>query len=570
MHGEPALPAGFSHFPYVNPDAPKGGRLVNGVLGTFDSLNPFVINGLALPDIRGYVVESLMIRGYDEPFTLYGLLARSIATDDARSFATFTLDPDARFSDGAPVTPEDVIFSWQLLRDHGRPLHRTYYSKVTKVEKVGERGVRFDIAAANDRELPLILALMPILPKHAIDVSTFEETSLTAPIGSGPYQVTEVKPGERVTLKRNPAYWGRDRAVNRGQWNFDEIRYDFYRDGASLFEAFKRGLYDVRVETDPARWETGYDIPAVREKRIVKEAFPIGEPAGMSGFVFNTRRPLFADIRVRRALGLLFDFKWVNRNFYFGDVRRTAGYFDGSELSAVHRPADARERVLLAPFPDAVTPAILGGTWSPPSSDGSGRDRTTLRDALALLSQAGWKLSGTHLLNRKSGQPFAFEILVTTREQERLALAYARDLKRAGIVARVRMVDAVQYDRRRQTFDFDMIQYHWVQSLSPGNEQAFYWGSAAAGQDGSRNYMGVKSAAIDAMIAAMLSARERADLVAAARALDRVLMSGFYVMPLFHRSDQWVARWVGVERPAKTSIHGILPETWWRRPEAKP
>jgi peptide/nickel transport system substrate-binding protein len=511
-----------------------------------------------------------MIRGYDEPFTLYGLLARSIATDDARSFATFTLDPDARFSDGTPVTPEDVIFSWQLLRDHGRPLHRTYYSKVTSVEKVGERGVRFDIAAANDRELPLILALMPILPKHAIDVATFEETSFTAPMGSGPYQVAEVKPGERVTLKRNPAYWGRVRAVNRGQWNFDEIRYDFYRDGASLFEAFKRGLYDVRVETDPARWETGYDIPAVREKRIVKEAFPIGEPAGMSGFVFNTRRPLFADIRVRRALGLLFDFNWVNRNFYFGDVRRTVGYFDGSEHSAVHRAADARERALLAPFLDAVMPAILDGTWSPPSSDGSGRDRTTLRDALALLSQAGWKLSGTHLLNRKSGEPFAFEILVTTREQERLALAYMRDLKRAGIAAKVRMVDAVQYDRRRQTFDFDMIQYHWAQSLSPGNEQAFYWGSAAADQDGSRNYMGVKSPAIDAMIAAMLSARERADLVAAARALDRVLMSGFYVMPLFHRSDQWVARWVEIERPAKTSIHGILPETWWHRPEARP
>jgi peptide/nickel transport system substrate-binding protein len=569
MHGEPALPAGFSHFPYVNPAAPKGGRLVNGVLGTFDSLNPFIVMGLALPDIRGYVVESLMTRGYDEPFTLYGLLARTITTDDARSFATFTLDPNARFSDGTPVTPEDVIFSWELLRDHGRPSHRTYYSKVTKAEKVGDRGIRFDLSAADDRELPLILALMPILAKHATDVATFEQTSFTSPLGSGPYVVTEVVPGERVLFKRNPDYWGRDLGVNKGQWNFDEIRYDFYRDGASYFEAFKRGLYDVRIETDPARWETGYDIPAVREKRIVKDTVATGEPAGMSGFVFNTRRALFADPRVRRALGMLFDFAWVNRNFYFGDGVRTAGYFDGSELSAYHRPADARERALLAPFPGVVPHDILEGTWSPPRADGTGRDRSALRNALSLLGQAGWRLSGTHLVNRKSGERFSFEILVTTREQERLALAYGRDLKRAGIDASPRMVDAVQYDRRRQTFDFDMIQYHWVQSLSPGNEQSFYWGSAAADQNGSRNYMGVKSPAIDAMIEAMLAARERSDFVSAVRALDRVLMAGFYVMPLFHLPDQWIARWAAIRRPAKTSVHGILPETWWRDPEAR-
>jgi peptide/nickel transport system substrate-binding protein len=462
-----------------------------------------------------------------------------------------------------------VLFSWELLRDHGRPSHRTYYSKVTKAEKVGDHGVRFDLSTADDRELPLILALMPILPKHATDPATFEQTSLKSPVGSGPYVVDDVRPGERVTLRRNPDYWGRDLGVNKGQWNFDEIRFDFYRDGGSYFEAFKRHLYDVRIETDPGRWETGYDIPAVREKRIVKETIPTGEPAGMSGFVFNTRRALFADRRVRRALGMLFDFRWVNRNFYFGDGKRTAGYFDGSELSAHHRAADARERALLAPFPDAVPRDILEGTWSPPTADGSGRDRTALRNALALLAQAGWHLSGTDLLNRKTGEPFAFEILVTTREQERLALAYARDLKRAGIDAKPRMVDAVQYDRRRQTFDFDMIQYHWAQSLSPGNEQSFYWGSAAADQNGSRNYLGVNSPAVDAMIAAMLAARERPDFVSAVRALDRVLMAGFYVMPLFHLPGQWVARWSEITRPAKTSLQGILPETWWREPEAR-
>jgi peptide/nickel transport system substrate-binding protein len=569
MHGDPALPEGFTHFRYVNPVAPKGGRLVNALLGTFDSLNPFIVKGLPLQEIRGYVVESLMARGYDEPFTLYGLLARTVETDDERSYVTFTLDPAARFSDGTPVTPDDVIFSWQLLRDHGRPNHRTYYAKVTKAEANGGNGVRFDLSGASDRELPLILALMPVLSKHAVNAATFEETTFTSPLGSGPYTVSEVRPGERVTLRRNPNYWARDLGVSRGFWNFDEVRFDFYRDANSHFEAFKRGLYDVRAETDPARWETGYDVPAVREKQIVKEDIATGLPAGMSGFVFNTRRPLFSDIRVREALGLLFDFEWINRNFFFDLCRRTASYFEGSELSAQGRPADASERKLLAAYPEAVRHDVLEGKWSPSASDGSGRDRDTLRRALALLSAAGWELEGTELRDRGSGRPFAFEILVTTKDQERLALSYARDLRRAGIDAKIRLVDAVQYDRRRQTYDFDMLQNAWGASLSPGNEQSFYWGAAAADVPGTRNYMGVKSAAVDTMIEAMLAARDRPDFVAAVRALDRVLISGFYVVPLFHVPDQWVARWTHVERPSETSLYGYLPETWWRQPRGQ-
>jgi peptide/nickel transport system substrate-binding protein len=378
-----------------------------------------------------------------------------------------------------------------------------------------------------------------------------------------------VRPGERVTLRRNPNYWARDLGVSRGFWNFDEVRFDFYRDANSHFEAFKRGLYDVRAETDPARWETGYDVPAVREKQIVKEDIATGLPAGMSGFVFNTRRPLFSDIRVREALGLLFDFEWVNRSFFFDLCRRTASYFEGSELSAQGRPADASERKLLAAYPEAVRHDVLEGKWSPSASDGSGRDRDTLRRALALLSAAGWELEGTELRDRGSGRPFAFEILVTTKDQERLALSYARDLRRAGIDAKIRLVDAVQYDRRRQTYDFDMLQNAWGASLSPGNEQSFYWGAAAADVPGTRNYMGVKSAAVDAMIEAMLAARERPDFVAAVRALDRVLISGFYVVPLFHVPDQWVARWTHVERPSETSLYGYLPETWWRQPRGQ-
>src|SRR3984885_2536097 len=294
MHGEPAMPDGFTAFPYANPDAPKGGRLVQGVLGTFDSLNPFIVQGLAVQAIRGYVVETLMARGYDEPFTLYGLLARTVETDDARDYVPFGLDPAARFSDGTPVTAEDVVFSWQLLRDHGRLNHRTYYSKVTKAEVLDPRTVRFDLTGSNDRELPLILGLMPILPKHAIDVATFENSTLKSPIGSGPYLVAAVDAGKSITFKRDPNYWGRALAVNRGFWNFDDIRFDYYRDANAYFEAFKAGIYDVRTEEAPNRWQTGYDFPAVRDGRVVKDAFPDGLPKLSSNFVFNTRRPTFA------------------------------------------------------------------------------------------------------------------------------------------------------------------------------------------------------------------------------------------------------------------------------------
>jgi peptide/nickel transport system substrate-binding protein len=566
MQGEPALPAGFAAFPYVDPNAPKGGRLVQGALGTFDSLNPLIVNGVPAISTRGYVIESLLTRNYDEPFTLYGLLAKTVETDDARSYVTFTIDPLAKFSDGRPVTAQDVIFSWRLLRDKGRPNYRTYYVKVAKAEALGERVVRFDLAGANDRELPLILGLMPVLPRHATNEDTFEETTLKPPIGSGPYVIAQVDPGRSVTLRHNPAYWGRDLAVNKGLWNFDMLQFDYYRDANSQFEAFKKGLFDVRVEVDPGRWETAYDFPAVRDRRVVKEAFPTGLPQGMLGLVFNTRRKVFADIRVREAISLLFDFEWINKNFFFGQYRRSASYFAGSELSAYRRAADPRERALLAPFPGSVRPDVLDGTASLAVTDGSGRDRVILKRALALLSSAGYALTGTELRERASGRPFEFEILVTSKDHERVAIAFAQTLKLAGIAARIRAVDAVQFDQRRIAFDFDMIPYRWEQSLSPGNEQAFYWGAAAADEQGSRNYMGVRSPAIDAMIAAMLEATTREGFVAAVRALDRVLISGYYVVPLFYLPDQWVARWSYIRHPAVTPLSGFVPESWWRAP----
>jgi peptide/nickel transport system substrate-binding protein len=565
MHGAPALPADFGAVPYANPDAPKGGRLIEGVLGTFDSLNPLIVQGLPVQTVRAYVIESLMARGFDEPFTLYGLLARDVETDDARTYVTFSIDPAAHFSDGVPVTAEDVLFSWQLLRDHGRPNHRTYYSKVEKAEVLDARTVRFDFPSAHDRELPLILGLMPVLPKHAIDPATFENSTLTKPIGSGPYVLADVDVGKNVTFKRDPNYWGNGLAINRGQWNFDELRFDFYRDENAYFEAFKAGLYDVRSESDPARWQTGYDFPAVRDGRVIKDTFTNGLPKFSSDYVFNTRRKVFADIRVRQAIALLFDFQWINRDFFYNLYKRSASFFDDSELSAYHRPADDRERALLAPFPAAVRPDVLDGTWSPPVTDGSGRDRAVLRQALSLFAAAGYELSGTVLRDRQSGQQLSFEIMVTSRDDERLALAFAASLARAGINARVRLVDAVQYQQRLATFDFDMIENRWEESLSPGNEQSIYWGSAAADQEGSRNYIGVKSPAVDAMIAASLSARTRPDFVSAVRALDRVLISGSYVVPLFYLPEQWVARRAYIHQ-AQTSSFGFLPETWWHEP----
>lgn len=563
MHGEPLYPDGFTHYKSVNPDAPKGGRLTQGAVGTFDSLNPFIVRGTAPPFVRWNIVESLMARSPDEAFTCYGLLARSVETDDARSYVAFELDPRARFSDGAPVTADDVLFSFELLRAKGRPNHRSYYGKVAKAEVMGPRVIRFTFGVV-DRELPLILALMPVLARHAVDPERFEQTSFTPPLGSGPYKAVEVKPGETVILARVPDYWGRELPVNRGNFNFDNLRYDFYRDVNAQFEAFKRGLYDIRFETDPGRWKTGYDIPAVRDGRIVREEIETGMPKPYSALIFNMRREIFTDVRVRQAMVELFDFEWANENLYFGLYRRNGSFYDGSELSSLGRPADPRERELLARFPDAVLPEVMEGTWHAPRSDGSGRDRERLRRALELFAAAGWDLKGGTLTSRATGRPFAPELVVGTKDQERLALAYQNMLRRAGVKLNIRLVDNVQFEARKQTYDYDMVPYIWDQSLSPGNEQSFYFGSAAADTPGTRNFMGLKSPAADAMIEALLAARERADFVSAVRALDRVLISARFSVPLFYTPGQWVARWRKVERPARVALSGTLAESWWQ------
>ena len=568
-HGEPTLAAGFDYFPFVRPDAPKGGRLSLCFLGTFDSLNPFNLKaGSTAQGLIVNVYESLMARSPDEPFTLYGLIASSVDTNDERTFATFHLDPRARFSDGSPITAEDVRFTFDLLKTKGRPQQRSAFGQIKNVETPDDRTIRFDLSGLNDREMPLTLGLMPVLSRQHTDAAHFDDTSLMPPLASGPYRVAHVDPGQKLTLQRNPDYWAKDLPVRKGEFNFDTVDLTYYRDANGLFEAFKAGLCDYRIETDPTRWLTGYDIPAVRDGRIIKQAIPSGLPKGMEGFAFNTRRPLFADSRVREALGLMFDFAWVNQNLFGGLYKRTDSFFADSELSSVGKPADARERAILAPFPNAVRPDILEGTWHVPVSDGSGRDRGSAQKALALLKQAGFRLQGEALL-APAGAPVEFEMMVVDRRQERLALNFADSLRRIGVTMRVRMVDEVQYQRRRQAFDFDLMFGTWTASPSPGIEQRSRWGSASAKQQASFNLAGATSPAIDAMIGAMLAARSREDFVAAVRAFDRVLLSGFYIVPLFHTNEQWIAYSSGLAHPDRYPLFGVSnvtpSETWWRK-----
>ena len=564
MHGAPALGPDFGHLPYANPDAPKGGRLALAYLGAFDSLNPYNVKALSTSQgLVGNVYQSLMMRSADEPFTLYGLIARSIETDDARDRVAFHINPAAHFSDGGKITAADVVFSFNLLKEKGLPSQRAAYALVRQVETPDDLTVRFDLSGANDRELPLILAMMPVLSRGHTDAAHFEDQTLQIPVASGPYRVEEVRPGQRVVLRRDPNYWARDLPITRGLYNFDEIRIDYYRDASAMFEAFKAGLYDFRIEDDPTRWLTGYDFPAARDGRTLKAAIPYGLPKGMSGFAFNTRRAIFADARVREALATMFDFEWINANLYSGVYRRSRSFFDDSELSSAGRPASALERALLAPFPGAVRDDVLEGRWAPPASDGSGRDRALARRALGLLGQAGYSVHGGALMSAR-GEPLAFEILVKTRQEERLALAFSRSLKTIGVEANVRLVDEVQYQRRRTRFDFDMMIGSWIASPSPGNEQRGRWSSPAATMDGSYNICGAASPAIDAMIGAVVAARGHDEFVAAVRALDRLLLSGFYIVPLFYAPDQWIAYSSGLGRPANTPMFGVDIAAWWR------
>ena len=567
MHGEPALPANYEAFPYANPEAPKGGRISYGVQGSFDSLNPFIVlgdgaRGLFDIEFGNTVFDTLMVRSRDEAFTLYPLIAESVETDADRSFVEFTLDADARFSDGKPVTVDDVIFSFELLRGKARPIYRAWIGAVESMEKVGERGLRLTFNEKADRETPLLLAMLPILPAHATDAENFDKSSLKPLLGSGPYVVDSVRPGEVVTLRRNPDYWAKDHPSKRGFDNYDEIRINYFRDANTIFEAFKKGIIDVYIETDPLRWKSGYDFPAVADGRVKQSEFEKGTPSGMYGFVMNTRRPVFADSGVRAAIAGLFDFEWANQNLFAGAYSRTRSYFDGSELSSHDRPASDAERQLLGPFPDAVLPAVMAGEWTPPASDGSGRDREFLRRGLEALKEAGYELRGKQLVG-PDGAPVTFEIMLNGKSGEAVAVSWQRTLARIGIAATIRSVDSAQFLQRQRVYDFDTMLMNYTSSLSPGVEQAFRWGSKSAGQDGTYNFAGVSEPAVDAMIERLVGARDREEFITAVRAYDRVLLSGAYVVPLYYQPDQWIAHWSNIRQPEKTSVYGVQFPTWW-------
>ena len=563
MHGAPKYGPEFGHFEYVNPDAPKGGEIRLGVTGTFDSLNPFIIKGVRATG-RHLVFETLLRRAWDEPFSLYGLVAESIEVPDDRSSVTFTLRPEARFHDGSPITVDDVVFSWETLKEQGRPNHRLYYRQVRRVERPGPRSVRFVFGAESpDRELAMLMGLMPILSKSYYGSVTFEETTLDPPLGSGPYRIESVDPGRSVVYRRDPDWWGRNLAVNRGLFNFDRIRYDYYRDADVMMEAFKAGEYDFRREGSAARLATGYDFPAVTDGRVRVESFAHGRPSGMHAFVFNTRREIFASRTVRHALAHAFDFEWINRSLLHGAYVRTRSIFDNSELASRGVP-EGGELALLEPFRDRLPPELFDTPYRPPG-DG-GRVRANLREARRLLAGAGWTVRDGELQRTADGLPMAFEILLVRPGNEKIALEFARGLERLGVAARVRTVDTAQYQNRRNVHDFDMLIYRWGMSLSPGNEQAFYWGTPAADQEGTRNYPGVRDPVVDALIKRMTNVRGREDFVDTIRAMDRVLLWGHYFVPLHHRNDDHVAWWDKFGRPEKNSLYGVVMDAWWEDP----
>lgn len=564
MHGEPALAADFNNLPYANPDAPQGGMLRQAITGTFDSTSPFIVKGTVAYNVRTLVFESLMSRNLDEAFSLYGLLAESIDVSDDRQTFTFKIRPEAKFSDGKPVTAADVVFSMETLRDKGRPNFKNSYSKITKVETPDDHTVIFH-QEVGDRELPLIMGVMPIVPKHAWEGKAFDESSLSPIIGSGPYVISEVRAGESITFKKNPEYWGKDLALGKGLWNFETVRYDYYRDANAAFEAFKKGDADIRTEGDPTRWATGYDFPAAKDGHVILEKIAQRSPAPASGFAFNTRRKVFEDPRVREALIIVFDFEWANANLFSNAYQRTYGYYSGSDLSSRGKPIDEAEKAVLGAAAARLRADFQDGSYVLPVSDGSGRDRKSLKKAVALLSEAGWKIGEAGLVNA-AGEPFAFTISIPNNGPEKIALHYQRTLQQIGIKAEVRIVDPAQFSSLQKTYDYDMIPATWFNSLSPGNEQKFYFGSEGRTIEGTRNYPGIADPAVDAAIAALLTAKGREEFTVAVRALDRLLVSGFYIIPFYDAGGQWVARWNSIGRPEKQPLPGFEATTLWRNP----
>ena len=566
MYGDVALPDGFSALPYANPDAPKGGKLVLGESGGFDSLHPFILKGRAPWGIRAHVFESLLGRNWNEAFSLYGLLAETIEVGPEREWAEFTLRKEARFSDGSPVTVEDVLWSFEVLGTKGHPRYTNAWPKVASAKQTGPRSVRFTFKV-KDRELPLIMGLRPILRKADWEGRDFQASSMEIPTGSGPYVIDEFEAGRFIAFKRNPDYWGRDLGFNKGRHNLDTIQYDYFADGSVIFEAFKAGVLSTHREFNAVNWENGYDFPDALAGKVVKSVIPHQRPSGIRGFVMNTRRDLFSDWRVREALILAFNFEFINQTLNGGGEKRVTSYFSNSVLAMAPGAAQGRVAGLLEPFRAELLPGTLEG-YELPRSDGSKRNRRNLRRAVGLLKQAGWNVQGGVLRNHE-GKAFEFEVLLksSASEQEAIINIYSNALKRLGISATIVQVDAVQHKERMSEYDFDMAFYYRLLSLSPGNEQMFYWGHRGVSEPGTRNHMGMNSPAAEAMIGRMLDARDQLDFVAAVKALDRILISGRYVIPIWFDASSRLAHREAFHFPKHLPMYGdwtgFLPDVWW-------
>ena len=565
MHGNPKYSSDFPHFDYVNPAAPKGGKIVEGAFGSYDNLNPFILKGRSAAGL-GNLFETLMTNSYDEAFTEYCLLAENVEWPEDRSWVTFTLRAEAKWHDGQPVTVEDVIWSLETIKAKGHPFYRSYYANLANAEKVDDRKVKFTFSGPPNPELPLITGQMPILPKHYWQERDFESTTLEPPVGSGPYKIKSLDAGRSITYQRDPNYWGNELPVNVGRHNFDIIHYDYYRDRNIEREAFKAGSIDFLFERTAKEWATGYNIPAVEQGVIVKEKIEHDNPQGMQAFVFNTRREMFKNRKVRQALGYAFDFEWTNENLFYSSYTRSLSYFSNSELASSGLPSQEELRVL-DQYRGQVPDQVFSQVFSSPQTDGSGNIRGNIRTALHLLKETKWEVQGGKLTNTITGEVMNFEVLLVSPEFERIVLPFTKNLEKLGIQANVNTVDTSQYQNRTDSYDFDMTVANWGQSLSPGNEQRDFWSSKATDVNGTRNLAGIKDPVIDELIDLIISAPDRQSLIIRTQALDRVLLHSHYVIPHWHITAYRILYWDKFRMPEVRPQYSLGMDTWWIDPE---
>jgi len=560
MHGKPKYNPDFSHLEYVNPNAPKGGVIKFGSYGSFDNLNRVAFKGSKAAGL-GYLNDTLMRRVWDEAFTLYGLIAKFADMPEDRSYITFYINPDAKFHDGSPITREDVLFSLETFKTKGTPNQKKTYGKVASTEMIGSNRIRMNFINNEDKELPLIIAgFLPIIPKKYYENIDVTKTFLDIPLGSGPYKIESLDAGRQIKYERVKDYWAKDLPVNKGQYNFDYIVYDYYKDASVLMEGFKVREYDYRREHNVKRWFTEYDFAAVNKGKVILKEMKNDRPVGMNALVMNSRKEIFKNRRVRLALSYAYDHEWINKVLHENAYVRTNSYFDNSPLASSGLPTKD-ELKLLKPWKDQIPSEVFSKSFKPPMTNGSGNPRKNLRFAKKILEEEGWFVENGKLM--KNGKEFRFEFLIISPSDEKIALAFKKNLEILGITMDVRTVDSSQYQARLLNYDFDMIKRYWGVSLSPGNEQQFYWGSEVGKKDGSRNYAGVDSPVVDALIEKLISAQTREELTTAIHALDRVLLWGHYVIPLYHSNTDRIAYWNFLEHPSEIPLYGIVIESWW-------